>query len=266
MRGTFIGISMNRRKRRLEARERKKLEEKLKKDSGSKSPSESLTEKSWKAAATQSLKGPRTTHFQPMPEGPANGHRSRLIQIFVWLFRKSLGFVLGVATLLSLQQFIIMVPEIRPVDFGSGSPYPVMFIVHNPLLLTMYDAQIASMLGPVQEGGKQDLQAPLWRQPGPLNVCQRMLKYPDLRTAAGKFDAFGEVNYETIEPGQDVTFVTGTKVLGNTRAVVAVAVLYSVKPMGLATLWTRTTCSVFQTATDSEGHFHVLPYAEGRSH
>jgi hypothetical protein len=234
---------MTRRQRRREARERKKLEEKLKKEGGH-----------WS----------HSIHLQPIPERPT-GIRPRLI----WLFRNALAFVLGGTTLLSLQQFIITVPDIRPVDFGSSSPYPVMFMIHNPLILTMYEAQIASMLGPILEGGKpdlQDLRVPLRRVPGSPDPCQRMLKYPDLVAAAGKFDAFGEVNYEMIKPGKDVIFDEGSTVSGNVRAVIAVAVLYRVKPMGIATLWKRTTCSVFQTATDSEGHFHVFPYAEEHSH
>jgi hypothetical protein len=132
-----------------------------------------------------------------------------------------------------------------------------MFIIHNPLLLSMHDAQIASITGPMMGGGKQDLRE-LFATIG-LDACERMLHHPDLVVAAAKFDALDEANYDVIKPGQDITFITGARVSGNFRAVFAVAVLYRFKIRN-TTLWKRTTCSEFQTVEDSEERVHLIPY------
>ncbi len=187
--------------------------------------------------------------------------RAILYKWSAWFLRKTWAFILGIATWISLQQFVISNPEIAPVDFGAKGSNPLTFTIHNPLLVSMYDAEAGLVIGDVMMGaGTENLQMPFPSVNLGAEPCERLERHPTLAMAYEKLDAQNEMSYGEIKHGESVTFPSSWEAGNRGRATFAVAVRYSVKPFGLFSLWKRFTCNEYQTAADSEGRVHLLPY------
>jgi hypothetical protein len=176
--------------------------------------------------------------------------RIKSIQQLLRLAKTLVALILGFATLITLWQFVVVEPEIHPIDFGAHGQFQIQFTIHNSLLTWIYQVRVRGVPGALNfVPNPEDLGTPV-RRLG-RDPCERLNGSPDL--------AVTEINYAAIEPGGDRAFPTRSGVSG-VRMVFAVAVRYRQKLLGKVPLWYRSRCQEFQTVSDSEGRTHLVPY------
>lgn len=131
-----------------------------------------------------------------------------------------------------------------------------MFVIHNPLYITMYSTQVAMQPGAMRYSSEpQDPSQELKSSP-----CKKLRSYENLLTESKTKLLMSAQEFGNIQPGHDVTFSTKTSTSGGFRVVVGVAAFYQVQIWGTIPLWSRFVCREFQTTRDSDGRAHIVPY------